>query len=269
MPRSRRGDRRADGAEGARPRRRDGDRVANLDAGHLLRPSRRTALRSERAPRADEGAALQRGQAARHQRPLEDEQAAAGGSDQPEEELGARARRKRYYRSLSSLQRDNAVCRACAEAGFPLESTPVFEGKPGQRAMIVGQAPGVVEGEERRPWRGRAGQTLRRWLELDEHDFYETFYCVSVTRCYPGKHLSGRGDRPATPEEISLCRFWLDWELRLLRPAVIVPVGGLATKRLLGIARLDDCIGSRFEPGEAAPPPPPPPPRARGGVELA
>ena len=95
--------------------------------------------------------------------------------------------------------------------------------------MIVGQAPGVVEAEERRPWRGRAGQTLRRWLELDEEEFYGTFYCVSVTRCYPGRHPSGRGDRPATPRELELCRFWLDWELRLLRPAVIVPVGGLAT----------------------------------------
>jgi uracil-DNA glycosylase len=113
--------------------------------------------------------------------------------------------------------------------------------------MIVGQAPGVVEGEERRPWRGRAGRTLRSWLGLDEAEFYATFYCVSVTRCYPGKHLSGRGDRPATPEEIALCRFWLDWELRLLRSAVIVPVGGLAARRLLGSSRLDDCIGSRFE----------------------
>jgi uracil-DNA glycosylase len=160
-------------------------------------------------------------------------------------------RRKRFYRSLAALQRDNRVCRACAEAGYPLASLPVLEGGPGQRAMIVGQAPGVVEGEERRPWRGRAGQTLRRWLELGEDEFYATFYCVSVTRCYPGRHPSGRGDRRPTPSEIELCRFWLDWELRLLEPAVVVPVGGLAAKRVLGISRLDDCIGSRFDLGTA------------------
>jgi uracil-DNA glycosylase len=88
------------------------------------------------------------------------------------------ARSKSSYRSLASLQRDNRGCRACAEAGFPLASLPVLEGRPGQRAMIVGQAPGVVEGEERRPWRGRAGRTLRGWLELEEEQFYETFYCV-------------------------------------------------------------------------------------------
>jgi uracil-DNA glycosylase len=160
-------------------------------------------------------------------------------------------RRKRVYRSLAALQRDNRVCRACAEAGYPLASLPVLQGRPGQRAMIVGQAPGVVEGEERRPWRGRAGQTLRRWLELGEDEFYATFYCVSVTRCYPGRHPSGRGDRPATPREIELCSFWLDWELRLLEPAVVVPVGGLAAKRVLGISRLGDCIGSRFDLGRA------------------
>jgi uracil-DNA glycosylase len=173
-------------------------------------------------------------------------------------------RRKRSYRSLASLQRDNRVCRACAEEGFPLESPPVFEGRPGQRAMIVGQAPGVVEAEECRPWRGRAGRTLRRWLDLDEEDFYDTFYCVSATRCYPGRHPSGRGDRPATPREIELCRFWLDWELRLLRPAVIVPVGGLAAKRLLGVSRLDDCIGATFELGEAVAVPLPHPSGASG-----
>jgi uracil-DNA glycosylase family 4 len=172
--------------------------------------------------------------------------------------------RKRYYRSLASLQRDNRVCRACAEAGYPLESLPVLEGRPGQRAMIVGQSPGVIEGHERRPWRGRAGQTLRRWLGLDEEEFYATFYCVSVTRCYPGKHPSGRGDRPPTPRELELCKFWLDWEFRLLRPAVVVPVGGLATKRLLGIARLDDCIGSRFEFGETVAVPLPHPSGASG-----
>jgi uracil-DNA glycosylase len=160
-------------------------------------------------------------------------------------------RRKRVYRSLLSVQRDNRGCRACAEEGFPLESLPVFEGRPGQRAMILGQAPGIVEADERRPWRGRAGRTLRCWLELDEEEFYDAFYCVSVTRCYPGRHPSGRGDRAATPREAELCGFWLEWELRLLRPAVIVPVGGLAVKRLLGISRLDDCIGATFDVGDA------------------
>ena len=139
------------------------------------------------------------------------------------------------------------MCRACTEAGYPLESMPVFEGHPGQRAYILGQAPGVVEGVERRPWRGRAGRTLRRWLGLDEEEFYATFYCASVTRCYPGRAPSGRGDRTPTPREQELCAFWREWELRLLRPALVVPVGGLAIKRVLGRMGLVDCIGRRYE----------------------
>jgi uracil-DNA glycosylase len=161
-------------------------------------------------------------------------------------------RRRSAYRSLASLQRDNAVCRACAEAGYPLASLPVLEGRPGQRAYLFGQAPGVVEGEERRPWRGRAGRTLRRWLELDEETFYATFYCASVTRCYPGRAPSGRGDRTPTPGEQALCRFWHEWELRLLRPALVVPVGGLAIRRLLGLAALRDAVGTRFARAGAA-----------------
>jgi uracil-DNA glycosylase len=155
-------------------------------------------------------------------------------------------RRRSSYRSLLSLQRDNRVCRACAEAGFPLESRPVLEGRPGQRAYLYGQAPGIVEGAERRPWRGRAGQTLRRWLELDEDTFYATFYIASVTRCYPGRGASGRGDRTPTPREQELCAFWRTWELRLLRPALVVPVGGLAIRRLLGLPSLTAAIGERY-----------------------
>jgi uracil-DNA glycosylase len=155
-------------------------------------------------------------------------------------------RRRGSYRSLPSLQRDNRVCRACAEAGYPLESLPVVQPYAGQRAYIHGQAPGQLEGEQRLPWRGRAGRTLRRWLEMDEDEFYATFYCASVTRCYPGRSPSGTGDRTPTPHEQELCSFWREWELRLIRPELVLVVGGLSIKRLLGISTLE-CIGTRQE----------------------
>jgi uracil-DNA glycosylase len=155
--------------------------------------------------------------------------------------------RKSAYSTLAALERDTERCRACADAGFPLESLPVRVPGSGQRAYMFGQAPGIAEGEQRLPWRGRAGQTLRRWLELDEETFYGTFFCASVTRCYPGRAPSGRGDRTPTPREQDLCEFWRDWELELLRPKLIVAVGGLAIRRLLGITQLTDAIGERFE----------------------
>jgi uracil-DNA glycosylase len=176
--------------------------------------------------------------------------------------------RKSSYRSIASLQRDTSRCRACVEAGYPLESLPVRAPFFGQRAYLYGQAPGIVEGEERLPWRGRAGQTLRRWLELDEDAFYATFYCASVTRCYPGRPASGRGDRTPTPREQELCAFWREWELELLRPRLVVPVGGLAIKRLLGLPQLTACIGERFEKDERVVVPLPHPSGASGWLNM-
>jgi uracil-DNA glycosylase len=160
-------------------------------------------------------------------------------------------RRRSSYRSTSSLLRDLSVCRACVEAGFPLESLPVRNEYVGQRAYLYGQAPGPVEGQERRPWRGRAGQTLRRWLGMEEDEFYATFYCASVTRCYPGKNPNGKGDRVPTPLEQELCQFWRDWELKLIRPRLIVPIGMLGIRRLLGRTQLAGTVGERFRYGDA------------------
>lgn len=160
--------------------------------------------------------------------------------------------RKSSYRSIASLHRDLARCRACAEAGFRLESLSVRAPFAAQRAYLYGQAPGAVEGEQRLPWRGRAGRTLRRWLELDEDAFYATFYCASVTRCYPGRAASGRGDRTPSPRERELCACWRTWELELLQPRLVVTVGGLALQAIAGYPSLTACIGERFEVGAAA-----------------
>lgn len=173
------------------------------------------------------------------------------------------------YRSLTALQRDNAACRRCLEAGFPLGSLPVFEGRAGQRAYLFGLAPGIVEGEERRPWRGRAGRTLRHWLQMDEDSFYATFYCASVTRCYPGRAPSGRGDRAATAAEQELCAPWAEGELRLLDPALVVTVGLTPARRLLGIRSLTEAIGKSFLLGGAVAIPLPHPSGASGWLNDA
>jgi uracil-DNA glycosylase len=156
----------------------------------------------------------------------------------------------RRYRSIPPLQRDLAICRRCAEAGYPIESLPVVHGAPGGRAYLYGQAPGIVEGAEGAPWRGRAGKALRRWLELDEETFYATFYCASVTRCYPGR-TGGRGDRTPTPAERRLCSPWREAELRILRPELVLTVGGLAANAILGARTLTECIGKSYLVDEA------------------
>jgi uracil-DNA glycosylase len=82
---------------------------------------------------------------------------------------------------------------------------------------------------------------------MEEDEFYATFHCASVTRCYPGRAPSGRGDRTPTPEEQRLCERWRDAELALLRPRLIVTVGGLAARRVLGVKSVTECVGVRYD----------------------
>jgi uracil-DNA glycosylase len=112
--------------------------------------------------------------------------------------------------------------------------------------MLVGQAPGQTEIGGGPPFAGRAGRTLFRWLAsagLDEATAREWLYIAAITRCYPGPHPSGRGDRVPSPHERALCADWLTDELRIIRPPVLIPVGRLAIDRFVGAGALTDLVG--------------------------
>lgn len=113
--------------------------------------------------------------------------------------------------------------------------------------MLIGQAPGKVEAEGGVPFSGRAGRTLFRWLAragIDETTAREMIYIAAVTRCYPGPHPSGRGDRVPNRTEQTSCADWLDAELRIIRPKLLIPVGRLAIKRFLPDIPLFELIGT-------------------------
>ena len=134
-------------------------------------------------------------------------------------------------------------CRKCGHAAgvFPIVSRAVSP-----KAMLVGQAPGKVEAEGGRPFAGRAGKTLFRWLEragVDEATARNRIYIAAITRCYPGPSPSGRGDRVPSPAEQDSCAVWLDAELALIRPKLLIPVGRLAITRFLPNLPLDELIG--------------------------
>ena len=134
------------------------------------------------------------------------------------------------------------ACRLCGHQGvIPIVSRPASP-----RAMLVGQAPGQTETVDQRPFAGRAGKTLFRWLEragLEESRARETLYIAAITRCYPGPSPSGRGDRVPSRRERELCADWLDRELIALRPPLVIPVGRLAIERFFGARPLDQVVG--------------------------
>jgi uracil-DNA glycosylase len=138
-----------------------------------------------------------------------------------------------------------AACRACGLHAVH-GSLPVLSHARAPRVMLVGQAPGRTELSDGRPFLGQAGRTLFRWLAragVDEATVRERVYIAAVTRCYPGPSPSGRGDRVPSPAEQASCRGWLDAELRLVRPVLLVPVGRLAMDALVGRRPLDTLVG--------------------------
>lgn len=116
--------------------------------------------------------------------------------------------------------------------------------------MIVGQAPGVTEVEAGRPFNASSGRRLFQWLAeagWDEDEFRATQYMTAVTKCFPGKAPGGRGDRAPSRTEQKLCAPFLEQELALVNPKVVVPVGGLAIRRFLGKAKLVDVVGTAVQ----------------------
>ena len=126
---------------------------------------------------------------------------------------------------------------------------PVITGEPATAKIIqVGQAPGIHEGRVGKPFGWTAGKTLFNWYEsigIEETVFRKQVYMAAVCRCFPGKNPKG-GDRVPTPAEIEQCRPWLETEMQLLKPRLIIPVGKLAIQQFLEFSKLTEVIGQRF-----------------------
>lgn len=114
--------------------------------------------------------------------------------------------------------------------------------------LLIGQAPGDKEGDLGRPFAWTAGKTLFKWFEsigITEQDFREQVYISAVCRCFPGKNPKG-GDRVPGKDEIETCSRWINKEIELLQPKLILPVGKLAISQYLEVNKLVDVIGQQF-----------------------
>jgi uracil-DNA glycosylase family 4 len=153
-------------------------------------------------------------------------------------------------RSLARLHSEIRACTRCVAAGYLERAFPVIAGNASDRVMIIGQAPGAVELTTGLPFSGRAGAELRRWLARAGIDEAHLPYRTSMTKCFPGKADGGAGDRRPSPPELALCAPWLDRELALMRPAILLLVGQLAIERFWGKRPLREVIGrSRTDAG--------------------
>ena len=166
--------------------------------------------------------------------------------------------------ALAALHREIASCRRCAESGYPIQGqpilcsiaplpTPVVPARRAERpwpVMLIGQAPGRQEAAGGQPFMGPAGRRLFAWLErigIDERAFRQQVYMTAVTKCYPGPSAGGHGDRLPSAAERALCRPFLDRQVQLVNPRLVLLVGRLAIETFLGQVRLANAVGRCFE----------------------
>lgn len=132
---------------------------------------------------------------------------------------------------------------------------PVLSGDGSERAMLIGQAPGWREIETGLPFAWDAGKRLAGWLAaagIGIEEFRERWYVTSVGKCYPGRSPGASVDRPPSRLEIARWAPYLREELRLVRPELLLLVGGLAHRFVFGVsARLDDLVGRELAWDEA------------------
>jgi uracil-DNA glycosylase len=157
-------------------------------------------------------------------------------------------------RALIDLNTRLRACRRCHREGWldesesvPIARDPELAG-PLPRILLIGQAPGLRATALDRPFAGIAGEKLRNWFEragLPRDDFYRQIHFAAITRCYPGRLPGAKGDRVPSPAEQKICRPWLDELWSILEPDIVLLVGLLAIRCVLGRARsLTDVVGT-------------------------
>jgi len=127
---------------------------------------------------------------------------------------------------LATLAEEAAGCERCELAGG--RQTVVFgSGDPNADLMFIGEGPGAHEDRQGLPFVGRAGELLTRIIEAIELR-REQVYIANIVKCRPP------GNRDPRPQEVEACRGYLEEQIRLVAPAVIVALGRVAAQALLG-----------------------------------
>ncbi|HVB20727.1 MAG TPA: uracil-DNA glycosylase family protein [Ktedonobacteraceae bacterium] len=148
---------------------------------------------------------------------------------------------------IARLQERILACRLCQQHSYIPVAHPIVSGRASDHILVIGQAPGHRSIAKDIPFSGPGGRILQKWLEqagFPPGYLHEHCYLSSLTRCDPGKTARGNGDRKPSPPEIALCRPYLEAEIRIIQPKVVLLVGTMAIEAYYGKGRLEDSIGT-------------------------
>jgi uracil-DNA glycosylase family 4 len=132
---------------------------------------------------------------------------------------------------LDALQTLAAACAACRRCGLAegRQQVVVSRGNPAARLMLIGEGPGAQEDAVGLPFVGRSGQLLNQLLAAAGLDSNHDAYVCNVVKCRPPEN------RKPSAAEMAACRPWLEQQICLVDPAVVVLVGATALEGVLGI----------------------------------
>lgn len=126
--------------------------------------------------------------------------------------------------------------------------------------MFIGEGPGFKEDHTGEPFVGRSGQLLDK-IMVSIGLSRKTVYIANIVKCHPMKNPadpeSHGNDRPPTPEEMDACRGWLEAQIRAIKPKVIVTLGAVPARALLGdLTPITKIRGQwrTYDPGAGLPP---------------
>jgi DNA polymerase len=135
--------------------------------------------------------------------------------------------------AFAELSQRVAVCAKCPHLAAARKNVVFGVGNLNADLMFIGEAPGADEDEQGEPFVGKAGQLLTKIIQTMGLT-RESVYIGNILKCRPDTPGQSAGNRKPTPEEMQTCISYLHEQIDLIRPKVIVALGGTAVEGLLG-----------------------------------
>ncbi len=130
------------------------------------------------------------------------------------------------YKELENIR---LLCQNCSKCQLSKTRTNVVfsDGVPNNKLMLIGEAPGYYEDQEGKPFVGRSGQLLDKILESVGLSRNRDLYICNVIKCRPPEN------RNPLPEEQISCKKYLDAQIEILKPKIILLCGSIAMRAML------------------------------------
>ena len=128
--------------------------------------------------------------------------------------------------SLEKISEEIKICKKCPLHINRLKTVP-GDGDINCDIMFLGEAPGLLESQQGKPFVGRSGRLLNAWINKELGLRRKNVYMTNIVKCRPPNN------RDPKPEEIRACRSFLDKQIKIVQPKVIITLGRIATICLL------------------------------------